>query len=94
MLENILNKCREVKNDRNLYSVFDHMIGETQELMDEIKISYDGGEAGEDGVVGECVDVILCAFDIIASHNKGLTEEELQVIFDKKYEKWKNLYSE
>ena len=61
------------------------------ELQIEDGLSYK--EPGEDGVVGEAVDLAITAMDMFALQNPCLTPEQLQNLFlaemNRKLEKWK-----
>ena len=51
-------------------------------------------DAGEDGVVGESIDMIICLFDLIFKTNPDITHEEITAYTEKKLKKWKTLYGE
>ena len=78
----------EINNGRTLADIVRHMKSEVQELDEELE-----GANGPDGVVGECVDVILCALDAIMIHDPCLTTQDIGEIALKKLEKWKRRYS-
>ncbi len=75
---------------RTIKDVLVHLMEEVGELSTEIAI--DSGtsskEVGKDGIVGEAVDVILCALDIMWVHNQMISEEEIMAIVKLKLEKW------
>jgi hypothetical protein len=77
-----------IKNGRTLSDVVAHLKSEVHELSEELH-----GEPGEDGVVGECVDVILCALDAIFVHDKNITNIQIQEIVLKKLGKWSRRYA-
>ena len=60
------------------------------ELLEEV----DSNSAGEDGVVGESIDMIICLFDLIFKTNPDITHEEITAYTEKKLKKWKTLYGE
>lgn len=80
---------------RSKYEVLASLVEEVGELATEVNIStgYSSKEEGPDGVVGECVDVITCALDLIWVSSPNTTEEELEkhivYILKTKLEKWK-----
>lgn len=87
-----LNTCSHVQNDRTLQDVLTHLMTEVGELAQEIQIvegkSYK--EEGADGVVGEAVDVIICALDIIKLYRPSIKEDyDLSRIVQPKLKKWK-----
>lgn len=96
LVKDILAYSKVIENDRTELSVLQHMVSEVQELYTEVAV--DAGilppEDGDvDGIIGESIDIILCAVDLIYKHKPDITEEELRLIASKKLEKWKRLYS-
>ena len=82
----------QVNNGRTLQDVLTHMITEVGELAQEIQI--DTGKSNRlpsaDGVVGEAIDVVACALDVIHLQSPSLTEEDLVAIMQLKLQKWKD----
>lgn len=80
-----------VKNDRTPSTALIHLFTEVGELAQEVQIAAGDSykDAGEDGVIGEAIDVILCAVDIIRQLHPNCTEAELIVIAENKLTKWK-----
>lgn len=78
-----------VNNNRTPETILAHMKGEVVELEQEIPAND-----GKDGVVGESIDVILCALDLIFKHSPHVTNEEILAIADKKCRKWEANYGE
>lgn len=70
--------------------IYDHMIDEVDELRDELKLHAEGNPPGPDGIVGESIDVIACALDLIFKHAPDITYEQLCVLMQKKCDKWLN----
>lgn len=91
-MKDYLKLCKEVENGRDFLDVYSHLKGEVKELEEEVANLCAGCGAGEDGITGEAVDVILCAFDLISMTNPYLSWEELQEIIEKKYNKWNRIY--
>lgn len=90
VIQSVLEVSKLVKQPRNETSVILHVMEEVGELALELAI-HNGTSyklAGSDGVIGEAVDSIICLIDLIYCHNPNITEEELQVIFTKKTQKW------
>ncbi len=83
----------KIKNGRTIRSAFEHMQGEANELDLEITLKNTGMPAGPDGIVGEAIDVISCALDVIFLHKPDITDEELHAIMIKKMEKWVRDYA-
>lgn len=84
----------QIDNNRNINSIFNHLKGEVDELSDEIKLVENGDEAGPDGVVGEAVDIMLCAIDLIRRFNPNITADDVNQIAIKKCEKWAAKYKD
>lgn len=100
MLETILEYCGEIKNDRNILSIHRHLKGEVEELADEVYNHIFGMKMGDDGIVGESVDVALCSIDLAYMYliDNGIQPEECNRIitdaFTRKLDKWKTLYNQ
>ncbi len=92
MLELVLSYCRRIKNGRTFNSVWFWTGQENAELTIEVGKLQSGGEPGEDGVLGEAVDTILCLVDLIYQHNPNITEEEILAVVQKKLDKWERKY--
>lgn len=96
LVEDILKYSKEIQNGRTIASIWQHTLSEVSELSYEIDV-LDGTlppeYGGEDGLIGEAIDGILCLVDLIHQHNPEITEDELRTIAAKKLEKWKRLYS-
>jgi hypothetical protein len=79
-----------IDNGRSIENVLTHMMTEVGELA--LEISIDQGrsykDASEDGVVGEAVDVILCALDVIRLYDPSITAEDILAIAHRKLAKW------
>jgi phosphoribosyl-ATP pyrophosphohydrolase len=63
---------------------------ETGELATEVAIDlgYKDREPGPDGVVGEAVDLIITAVDMMNAQKPGITVEEIYAIVNNKCNKW------
>ena len=79
-----------VKDDRTRDDVLTHTMEEVGELATECKIAKGRSykEAGPDGIIGESIDIILCALDMIYLENPDMTEDELLEIAMTKCKKW------
>lgn len=75
---------------RNLYSIFASLASEVGELGEEIAIEngHSYKSKGDDGVVGEAIDVIVTALDLITVANPELTEKEIIELARRKVGKW------
>lgn len=78
------------KFKRSTYSVLASVQSEVGELAEEIAIDngHSYKEKGADGVIGEAVDVIVAALDLIAVANPEMKEEEIIAIAKRKCNKW------
>lgn len=86
----ILDICQTIESERTGESVFHHLCGEIIELSHEVRGTGDG----IDGVIGESVDVILCAIDLIYQKNPTVTEDDINRVIQRKLEKWQTLYGQ
>lgn len=89
----MIKTVREAGNKiphRTISGIMHSLVSEVGELAVEVSIkegtSYKKPDA--DGIIGESVDVILCALDMILSVNPNITEEELLAIARIKCDKW------
>lgn len=88
-LKSIILKCENIDAPRDTSGVYFKLAEEVGELATEINVKYHGAYKGEgkDGIIGECVDAIICLCDILNNENVDL--EELGLLIDKKMNKWK-----
>lgn len=92
MIDLIRQYClNEVKNDRTVEDIFTHLEQESLELYNEIYPSP--LIQPDEGIFGESIDVILCAFDLIFKEKPDITNEEIEAYVLKKLQKWKNKYN-
>lgn len=91
-MTNIIHATRmfseDIENGRTLEDVIRHLKSEVAELDEEV-----AGAQGADGIVGECIDVILCALDAIFVHDSSVSDEQIEDIVMKKLGKWKRRYA-
>ena len=89
---NVLQACGSVPGYRTAYQILAHLTSEVGELAQEVAIvegdSYK--DAGEDGIIGESIDIIICCLDMIRSQNPKITEKQLVEIATTKINKWYN----
>lgn len=88
----ILVACQEITTYRDEQTVFKHLKGEVDELDIELNKKYFGRAPGADGILGESVDVILCAVDMIYQDNPDVSYEDILRTVMKKIAKWKRIY--
>lgn len=68
LIDTIFEACRQVRDGRNHRNVALHAVTELGELAQEIEIATGrprGKVAGEDGIAGEALDLILCIVDFL-----------------------------
>lgn len=94
VVSDILKAASEIHNSRNIASVFTHLQTEVFELHVEVDNVICGKDAGEDGVIGEAVDIVICAIDIIYQSQHNISENEIAAIVSKKLAKWKYKYGQ
>lgn len=76
---------------RTKHEVLAALMEEVGELATELNIQqgYSSKPRGEDGVIGEAIDVIVCALDIIYLEYPSMSEELFLKMMKPKLEKWK-----
>jgi hypothetical protein len=77
---------------RQVQDVLNHTVTELGELTMEVIINQGKSykQPGKDGIIGEAIDMIACAVDIIRLHSPELTEEDIIGIALPKLAKWKD----
>lgn len=95
MIEEIFETSRVIANNRNRQSVLAYLMEEAGELATEVNIKEGHSEKpeGKDGILGEAVDVVLCAVDMIYIDNPEITEEEILAVIRKKLAKWRGKFA-
>ena len=91
-IQTIVDQCHKIKNSRDMQSIAAHLRGEVLELDDEVKKMLYCQEQGDDGVIGEAVDVLICAVDLALIWDSTLTAEKINQIIKNKLDKWERLY--
>lgn len=91
-IKDLLDFCKTVKNNRDIGSIHRSVVAEVGELSEEVDIALGTSykQPSEDGVVGEAVDVIIAALDLISVHNPEFTDEQFMEYALKKMNKWKS----
>lgn len=83
---------KRVQNGRTVQDAFDHMVKEVHELDVEVQRFIAGQPEGEDGIIGEAMDVISCALDVVFLAKPGTVNEEMREVLLNKMQKWLTLY--
>jgi hypothetical protein len=79
-----------IKNGRTPLQIYNHSTTEINELVEEISNHVRGLPAGEDGIIGESIDVILCMIDLIQTYDSSFTNEDFMKYCEKKLNKWRD----
>jgi hypothetical protein len=85
----VKNISNTINNDRTNNSILDHMRREVEELALELE----NGNTGTDGIIGESIDIIACALDMIFVNYPNVTDEQLDRIMEAKCNKWFSKYN-
>ena len=95
MINIIFESSDRIVNGRTSHSILAYLIEEVGELSTEINIQtgYTKRQPGADGILGEAIDVILCAIDLIKVNYPDITEEELKQVVKEKCCKWESNYA-
>jgi NTP pyrophosphatase (non-canonical NTP hydrolase) len=93
LITDILATSKTIDNNRTPTEVLGYSMTELGELAEEVLIKNstisNHKKEGKDGIVGEAIDLILCAVDLIYLDNPDITEEDIQKIARQKLLKWK-----
>lgn len=90
LVKSILDTAQTVQNHRTTQDILLHAMTELGELALEIQIDQGKSykSAGDDGIVGEALDMIACMVDMIHVHSPQLTEDDLIAMLHPKLAKW------
>jgi len=83
---------KKIQNGRTILDAARHTESELVELYDEIEKKAQGMPPGPDGIVGEALDIIACALDVIFVEAPETTNEEICATLLRKCEKWARRY--
>lgn len=95
MIDLVFKTADEVPAGRESRDILTSLVEEVGELSTEIGIQsgHTGKTPGPDGILGESIDVILCALDMIRINYPDVTKEDITKIAEKKCAKWKMMRS-
>lgn len=85
----------KISKERSRYDVLGALVEEVGELATEVSIAegYSSKSKGNDGLIGEAVDVIICALDLIyvdwKNADPDVLENYIMTIVKNKAKKWK-----
>lgn len=93
-MKTVIAACNQIHNNRTADIIKDHLLGEVEELLEEFAKRDAGEPMGEDGIIGEAVDVALCAIDLAAMEIKDpdMRLGMINRIVRKKLNKWLDTY--
>lgn len=83
-----------IQNGRTIADAARHAGLELVELQEEIDKKERGEVAGPDGVIGEAIDVLACALDIIFVEAPNMSNAHIAEILFSKCNKWARRYKD
>ena len=95
-MSEVIHKIRNIPVSRTVESSFVYATSELGELADEVLsgLNMSIKPNSEDGILGECVDVMVCMLDIIQLSYPQFSSTELSMLIDRKLlekvNKWSN----
>lgn len=91
LVNTVFKVSTSIQNGRVPMTVLPFVMEEVGELSTEIAIDFGISmkAQGDDGIVGEAIDSIICLLDVIKLYKPDITEEELVKIATRKCMKWK-----
>lgn len=90
MIQIVFDASEKIKDNRTQHSVLGFLMEEVGELALEVNIANGASykEEGEDGIIGEAIDVIAVALDMIYITNPNITKKEINKKLAIKTDKW------
>ena len=90
MIQTAFDASDKIKDKRTQLNILSHLMQEVGELATEISIdaNFLKRPAGPDGILGEAIDVIACALDIIKKAHPNIEPLYLKEIMAIKCGKW------
>lgn len=90
IMDVIFETSDEIKDNRNIDSIFKYAMEEIGELSTELNIlaGHSNKQPSKDGVVGEAIDAIICLADLIRKHDPSLTTRDVLRYVENKCDKW------
>lgn len=95
-LKTVEDACKIVGNTKaDQRDILASATEELGEVAVEIKIAHGlkKGPGGKDGIVGEAIDLMLCAADVIHSELGSLDNDQVKQIIMNKLAKWQAHYT-
>lgn len=97
ILQRVEAACKVINHSKaDQLAIHASMTEEVGEVATELLINkgFKPKAPGKDGVVGEAIDVILCAMDIIYTEIGSLDNEQVNQTVDAKLAKWVSKYGQ
>lgn len=94
-MKKIIDAGNMICDGRSADFIKGHLLGEVAELLEEFEKRDAGLPPGEDGIMGEAVDVALCAIDLAAQEIED-PDKRLEIVNEvvvRKLQKWIDKYS-
>ncbi len=90
LIAGIRDYSQNIENGRTKNDILGSMMEELGELAQEVSIDsgFISKAPSDDGIIGESVDVIIGAVDMIFRENPNITIEEICNIAERKCTKW------
>ena len=91
LVTTVFATSEDIKNGRVPMTVLPFVMEEVGELALEVAIDFgiSAKPEGDDGVIGEAIDSIICLLDLIKLHKPDITEYELVEVANRKCSKWR-----
>lgn len=93
-MKKIIDAGNKIQDGRSAHFIKKHLLEEVEELLDEFTKRDAGLPPGKDGIMGEAVDVALCAIDL-AAHEIEDPDKRLEIVNEvvvRKLQKWIDKY--
>lgn len=94
-MKKIIDAGNSIQDGRSANYIKNHLLEEVDELLDEFMKRELGLPPGKDGIIGEAVDVALCAIDLAAQEIED-PDSRLEIVNEvivRKLQKWIDKYS-
>lgn len=89
MINATFRASEQINDNRSLYEILAHLTEEAGEIANEVHVAAGRSyKKSTSSVTEECIDVILCALDMIHVANPSITEQDIDAIAIRKINKW------
>lgn len=97
LIRTVLEAADSICNGRDVAHAVRWAEGEMEELALEVSRHQQGDAPGEDGIIGEAVDVIQCVIDAVRLAHPDLSHDEIisqmEEAMERKCLKWREKYA-